>query len=97
MELGGAVVGEVHWLRREEGPRPYYAGFWRVTGEPPEAFDYSFEQNETIHVLEGEVMIELDDGAVLELRPGDAASFAPGSTSTWTVVRTPFKELFVLS
>jgi uncharacterized cupin superfamily protein len=97
MELGGAVVGEVHWLRAEEGSRSYYAGFWRVTGEPPSAFDYAFEQNETIHVLEGEVTIELDGGPRLALRPGDAASFAPGGRSTWQVVRTPFKELFVLS
>ena len=39
MELGGAVVGEVHLLRSDEGGRPYEAGLWRVFGELSAPFD----------------------------------------------------------
>jgi uncharacterized cupin superfamily protein len=97
MELGGELVGEVHWLRADEGERPYYAGLWRVVGDPPPPFDYPFEQNETIHVLEGSVEIAVEGLETLELGPGDLASFSPGMRSTWRLLRTPFKELFVLS
>ena len=97
MELEGAVVGEVHSLRSDEGEAAYEAGFWRVLGELPEPFHYDFESNETIFVLEGEVVIAVDNGRTLELGPGDAASFAAGSSATWRIARTPFKELFVLS
>ena len=38
--------------------RPYEAGLWRVLGDLPAPFAYDFEQNETIHVLEGCVVID---------------------------------------
>ena len=96
MELGGDTVGEVHLLRSDEGDRPYEAGLWRVRGDLPEPFHYLFERNETIHVLEGTVVISVDGGPTLELGAGDVASFAAGGSATWRVARTPFKELFVL-
>lgn len=97
MELGGDVVGEVHALRSDEGGGTYEAGLWRVLGELPAPFHYDFACDETIHVLEGEVVIAVDDGPTLALGPGDIASFAAGSAATWRIARTPFKELFVLS
>jgi uncharacterized cupin superfamily protein len=97
MELDGAIVGEIHSLRSDGGEPTYEAGFWRVLGETPAPFHYDFECNETIFVIEGEVVISVDAGATLELGPGDAASFAAGSSATWRIARTPFKELFVLS
>ena len=97
MDLGDAIVGEVHFLRADDGEQPYAAGLWRVTGDLPAPFSYEFEQNETIHVLEGIVVIEAEDGPVLELSEGDIASFAAGSRAVWRISRTPFKELFVLS
>ncbi len=59
-------------------------------------FPYSFGNDETFHVIEGELEIKLEDGEVLELKPGDIASFPKGLTSTWTV-KTPFKKFFVVS
>ncbi len=97
MDLGVVIVGEVHLLRSGHGERPYEAGLWRVLGDLPAPFSYDFEQNETIHVLEGEVVIEMADGQLLELAAGDIASFAAGSRAVWRISRTPFKELFVLS
>jgi uncharacterized cupin superfamily protein len=97
MELDGQIVGEVHSLRSDEGETTYEAGFWRVLGDLPEPFHYDFECNETIFVIEGEVVISVAGGPTLELGPGDAASFAAGSSATWRIARTAFKELFVLS
>ena len=97
MDLGEVIVGEVHLLRSDEGERPYAAGLWRVLGELPAPFAYDFEQHETIHVLEGVVVIDVDGGPVLELSEGDIASFAAGSSAVWRIARTPFKELFILS
>lgn len=97
MELDGATVGEIHSLRSEDGAQTYETGLWRVLGELPEPFHYVFELDETIHVIEGEVVISVDGGPTLELGPGDVASFAAGSSATWRIARTPFKELFVLS
>lgn len=97
MELAGETVGEVHSLRSDDGERPYEAGLWRVIGDLPAPFAYDFEQNETIHVLEGVVVIAVTDGPVLELAAGDIASFAAGSSAVWRISRTPFRELFVLS
>jgi len=97
MELAGEVVGEVHTLRSDDGERPYEAGLWRVLGDLPAPFSYDFASNETIHVLEGAVVIEVEGGPTLELGAGDIASFAAGSRAVWRIVHTPFKELFVLS
>ncbi len=97
MELAGEIVGEVHSLRSDDGERPYEAGLWRVLGDLPAPFAYDFEQNETIHVLEGAVVIDVDGGPTLELGEGDVASFAAGSRAVWRISRTPFRELFVLS
>lgn len=52
--------------------------------------------HETIHVLEGEVRIELDTGHAVDLVPGDVATLPKGHRATWTF-KTPFKELFILS
>jgi uncharacterized cupin superfamily protein len=97
MELDGTIVGEVHSLRSDEGGQTYEAGLWRVLGELPDPFHYDFECNETIHVIEGEVVIAVEGGPTLELGPGDVASFPAGSSAAWRIARTPFKELFVLS
>jgi len=97
MELSGQIVGEVHTLRSDDGEQPYEAGLWRVLGDLPAPFAYDFGQNETIHVLEGTVVIDVDGGPTLELEQGDIASFAAGSQAVWRISKTPFKELFVLS
>jgi uncharacterized cupin superfamily protein len=52
--------------------------------------------DETIHVLEGEARIELDNGHAVELGPGDVAVLPRGAIATWTI-KTPFRELFFLS
>ena len=92
--VGGEAVGEVHWIRTEGAEGATLAvGLWR---SHPQAFPYPFTADETIHALEGELVIELESGERVTLRPGDVASFTKGTNSTWTVTE-PFKKLFVIS
>jgi uncharacterized cupin superfamily protein len=51
---------------------------------------------ETIHVLEGEVVIEIDGGPTLRLGPGDLASLPGGRATTWFIT-APFKEFWVFA
>jgi uncharacterized cupin superfamily protein len=90
----GEQMGEVHWLRvGSGGDGVLYTGLW--THEPGE-LPYVFPGDETFHVLEGEVTIQVEDGDSVTLRPGDIASFTKGQVSTWRIAK-PFKKFFVIS
>lgn len=92
--LDGTPNRRVHWLRNETTAESVLmAGLF--TADPCVIGDYTLETDECIYVIEGEVRIEIADN-VVDLGPGDIASFRKGSTSRWTF-RTPFKEFFVLS
>ena len=73
-DLGdGRILGEVHWLRSEDdGTGSFlHSGVWRVNAaEPPEPFSYEMSMNETIHVLDGEVHIQVEGGDMLVIRGG---------------------------
>lgn len=62
----------------------------------PGKTQYRLEENEIIHVLDGEARIELDDGTAIEVRAGDIAFLPKGHLSTWTF-KTRFKEFWVLA
>jgi hypothetical protein len=90
----GEHIGDVHWLRTESGgDGQLFTGVWRCE---PRTIPYVFPGDETFHVLEGEVRIDLEDGGSVDLRPGDIASFAKGQHATWTISK-PFKKFFVVS
>lgn len=90
--LEGEPNARVHWVR-PEGNGSHVAGVYRCD---PSAFRYTWEADETIHVLEGSVRIEVDGGDKLDLGVGDVASFSAGDHGVWHVLE-PFCELFVLS
>jgi uncharacterized cupin superfamily protein len=92
-------LGHVQWIRRPgDGDRPALsAGFWHVTPEEaPEPFDLLIEADETIHIIEGRLRIEIIGGESFELVPGSAASFNKGARTRWTVVEAT-TEFFVYS
>lgn len=92
-------VGNVQWVRRPgDGDRPALsAGFWHVTPEEaPEPFDLLIEADETIHIIEGHLHIEVIGGETFDLKPGSAASFNKGAKTRWSVVATT-TEFFVYS
>lgn len=62
----------------------------------PSTTTYQLEFNEIIHVLEGEVTIEIDTGSRVDLKPGDIAFLPAGHLSTWTF-HSRFREFWVLA
>lgn len=90
----GKYFGDIHWLRTESGGEGMLlAGFW---SHAPAELPYECIGDETIHVLEGEVVVELEGGESVTLQEGDVASFSKGQKSVWRIVR-PFKKFFVVS
>ena len=51
------------------------------------SFRWQFRSDESVHILEGEVIVETGDGRTRTLRPGDVALFPRGMASVWTVPR----------
>jgi len=93
------ALGRVQWVRRagEGGRRALSAGFWHVTTEEaPQPFDLLIEADETIHIIEGHLRIEVEGGQGFDLKPGSAASFNKGAQTRWTVLEDT-TEFFVYS
>jgi uncharacterized protein len=89
---GGDPQGRVHWLHQDDD-----AGLWiGIFEAQPARFPYTSAGDETLHVLEGRVTIEVDGSEPVRLGPGDVVSFPKGMASTWEI-EEPFKEFFVLS
>jgi uncharacterized cupin superfamily protein len=84
----GATIHEAE----QEG---HFVGVYVFACQPART-SYLLEQNEILHVLEGEVEITLDDGSKVELRPGGVAFLPKGQTSYWWF-KTPFRELAIVS
>jgi uncharacterized cupin superfamily protein len=88
----GDPAAKVHWLRVSAAGEPaYYTGLWTAQ---PSTFDYTFEMDETAHILEGKVFVSQVDGPKLELGPGDVATFPKGAKTRWRIVE-PLKKMFV--
>ncbi len=57
-------------------------GLWECTAG---RFRWTFAWDEFVHILEGEVSIQQENGPALTLRPGDTAHFPVGLTTEWLV------------
>jgi len=88
----GLPAGDVAWLRNTtRGTQTYKAGMWRAgVSQCP----YYFAADETFVMIHGVLRITTDDGQVMEFGPGDTASFALGTHSTWEVVE-PVLHFFI--
>ncbi|MBI3790523.1 MAG: DUF861 domain-containing protein [Gemmatimonadetes bacterium] len=90
--LEGAPNATVRWLHVSAPGTPvYYAGLWTCQ---PSRFTWTFDANETAHLLEGRIRVTDDGGTSRELGPGDVAFFPRGAVTTWHVIE-PMKKLFV--
>ena len=92
--LHGDPAAGVSWLRTTSARGgTLLAGVFTAQ---PSTFRYTFGADESLHVVAGDVTIELDSGGSVRLRAGDIASFAAGETSTWTV-HEALRKFFVIS
>ena len=78
--VSGAPVARCAELSRSPDGQAMSAVWDCTAGE----FDWTFGGDETVHILEGEVVVQTADGP-RTLRPGDVALFTAGSTCRWHV------------
>jgi uncharacterized cupin superfamily protein len=99
-------IGTTQWQADPELPPPALmhvlcaadgveAGLTRID-ESDGPIGWTPPVREVLLVLEGRARIEVQDGEVLDLGPGDMASLPGGVPTTWTLT-TPFRELWVFS
>jgi uncharacterized protein len=67
-------------------------GVWSCTRG---SFHWTFDTDETAVILQGRVTVQMEDGAILDLRPGDLAVFPRGQKSVWTIVED-LRKAYVL-
>lgn len=92
--ISGDPDGRVHWLRQEgNGDGILLTGMFSAQES---VFPYEFIGDESLHLLEGAVTVELEGKGNVELAAGDIASFPKGARSVWHV-RAPMKKFFVIS
>jgi uncharacterized cupin superfamily protein len=93
LELGGDA--EEHMLIDTESIQ---AGLTRYTKDAdlPDRVGWTLPATEVLVVLEGEARIEIEDGPVLDLKPGDLACLPKGAVTSWELT-VPFKEMWVLA
>lgn len=48
-------------------------------------FDWHYDTDEVVHILEGGVLLSQDGGPVRRVGPGEVVFFPAGSTARWTV------------
>jgi uncharacterized cupin superfamily protein len=87
------VGGEMHVLCEGVGQQ---AGLSRFAGEgdhPP--IRWTLPGRETVLVLEGTARIQIDDGPILSVAPGDLFSIPAGADTVWHLT-LPFKEFWVI-
>lgn len=92
-------VGVVQWIRRPgQGDRDDLpAGYWFISPEEtPGPMRVVGDADETVHILEGRVRIEVEGQDPIELFAGASASLNKGVPATWTVLE-PTVEFFVYS
>ncbi|GAA3889351.1 hypothetical protein GCM10022381_34080 [Leifsonia kafniensis] len=92
-------AGVIQWVRKpgEGGRDDLGCGFWTVgPADAPGPVEVVIHADETVHILEGRVRIEVADGPTHELTAGDVASFNAGTRTVWNIIE-PTVEFFVYS
>lgn len=85
-------VDESAWIPDTETPgqiamlvedKNLMAGLWRSGGVAWEPFDVPMDYDETLYVLSGSARLQLDDGPVMDLTPGDVIFVPKGAVAHW--------------
>ncbi|MGV3712862.1 cupin domain-containing protein [Pseudolysinimonas sp.] len=96
MVFEGENHGLVHWVRNDvRNGHEYRSAIWVMPEEQlPYVSPYTFVNDETFTILEGELEITWDDGSVTIVREGDIISVAGGTASNWRITK-PLKKFVV--
>ena len=64
---------------------------WPTWEKETSRFDWSYSDTEECYLLEGRVVVETEDGEVVEFGRGDFVTFPRGLSCTWDV-KEPVKK-----
>lgn len=64
---------------------------WPTWEKEASRFDWSYSDTEECYLLEGRVVVETEDGEVVEFGQGDFVTFPRGLSCTWDV-KEPVKK-----
>lgn len=68
---------------------------WPIWSKEVSTFPWTYEQNETCYLLEGEATVTPDGGAPVQIAEGDLVSFSAGMSCTWEI-RVPVRKHYRL-
>lgn len=58
---------------------------WGIWEKEPSTFDWYYDTPETCYILEGEVVVETEDGEKVKIKAGDFVRFPKGLKCVWDV------------
>ncbi len=64
---------------------------WPIWEKEVSTFPWHYDDRERCLILEGEVLVEPEQGKAVEIRAGDFVTFPRGMSCTWTI-RTPVRK-----
>jgi uncharacterized cupin superfamily protein len=64
---------------------------WPIWEKEISRFDWHYDETEECYLLEGEVVVETDDGQKVEFGKGDFVIFPKGVSCTWDI-KKPVKK-----
>lgn len=80
VRVGQPTATATHLWKSDDGTASTV--LWECTAG---TFDWHYREEETVHVIEGEVFVEVDGAPRFRLGPGDTALFRAGARAVWTV------------
>jgi uncharacterized protein len=64
---------------------------WPIWEKEVSRFDWHYDSTEECYLLEGEVVVETEDGNKVEFKKGDFVTFEKGLSCTWDI-KAPVKK-----
>ncbi len=61
---------------------------WGVWSKEPSEFSWSYDENETCYILEGEATVTDEKGNIISFAQGDWVEFSQGLKCSWKIMKT---------
>ncbi|RMD71838.1 MAG: DUF861 domain-containing protein [Gammaproteobacteria bacterium] len=68
---------------------------WPIWTKEISEFPWAYSQTETCYILEGEAVVEPEEGEPVRIRAGDLVTFMEGLTCTWRIL-SPIRKHYRL-
>jgi uncharacterized cupin superfamily protein len=82
-------MGKIRVEQQPSGGRLQELGVasWPIWTKEASEFPWTYEEQETCYLLEGEVTVTCRDGETAHFAPGDLVTFPEGLSCTWKIVK----------